>query len=354
MIIIDIVKVIVPTAAAFIIGILIAPTLTHYLYKYKIWKKSPGKTALDGSEAVEFNKLHKEKELKAPRMGGILIWASVVITTLLIWGISKFFGGEVTEKLDFLSRNQTWIPFFTLILGSLVGLLDDFFEITRTGGEGLKLRHRLLIVSGIALFVGWWFYDKLGVTSLGVPFNGELEIGWLIIPFFILVTLALYASGVIDGIDGLSGGVFAIIFASYAGIAFYQQQIDLAAFSGAIAGGTLAFLWFNIPPARFYMTETGTMGLTLTLAVIAFMTDSLGDGIGIAILPIVAFPLFITVLSNILQVASKKFRGKKLFIVAPIHHHLEAKGWPGYKVTMRFWVIGIIFALIGMILAFIG
>lgn len=352
--IIDIVKVIVPTAAAFIIGIAIAPILTHYLYKYKAWKKSPGKTALDGTPAVEFNKLHKAKERKTPRMGGILIWGSVAITTLLIWSLSQIVGGETTEKLDYLSRNQTWIPFFTLLVGAFVGLINDFFDVTRTDGKGLKLRHRLVIVSAVSVFVAWWFYEKLDVTSLGIPFNGELEIGWLIIPFFVLVTLALYASGVIDGIDGLSGGIFATIFTAYAGIAFYQQQIDLAAFSGALAGATLAFLWFNVPPARFYMTETGTMGLTLTLAVIAFMTDSLGEGIGIAILPIIAFPLFITVLSNILQVLSKKLRGKKLFKVAPIHHHFEAIGWPGYKVTMRFWIIGIIFALIGMILAFVG
>ena len=354
MVVIDIVKVIVPTAAAFIIGIAIAPILTHYLYKYKAWKKNPGKVALDGTEAVEFNKLHKETERKVPRMGGILIWGSVAITTLLIWTISKVVGGDITEKLDFLSRNQTWVPFFTLLIGSMVGLVNDFFDVTRHDGRGLKLRHRLIIVSAVSFFVAWWFYDKLDVTSLGIPFDGALQVGWLIIPIFMLVALALYASGVIDGIDGLSGGVFATIFAAYAGIAFYQQQIDLAAFSGAVAGATLAFLWFNIPPARFYMTETGTMGLTLTLAVIAFMTDSLGEGIGIAILPVVAFPLFITVLSNVLQVLSKKFRGKKLFRVAPIHHHFEAIGWPGYKVTMRFWVIGIIFALIGMIIAFIG
>jgi phospho-N-acetylmuramoyl-pentapeptide-transferase len=352
--IIDIVKVITPTALAFIVGIAIAPILTHYLYKYKAWKKSPGKIALDGSEAVEFNKLHKENERKTPRMGGVLIWGSVVITTLLVWTISKIFGGEVTEKLDYLSRNQTWIPFFALIIGSVVGFVNDFFDVTRPDGQGLRLRHRLIVVSAVSSFVAWWFYEKLDVTSLGVPFNGDLEVGWFIIPFFILVSLALYASGVIDGIDGLSGGVFATIFTAYAGIAFYQQQIDLAAFSAVIAGATLAFLWFNIPPARFYMTETGTMGLTLTLAIIAFMTDSLGGGIGISILPIIAFPLFITVLSNILQVLSKKFRGKKLFIVAPIHHHFEAKGWPGYKVTMRFWIIGIIFALFGMIIGFIG
>lgn len=351
---IDIVKVIIPAAVAFIAGIAITPILTHYLYKYKAWKKSPGKTALDGEEAIEFNKLHKDNESKTPRMGGVVIWGSVFITTAAIWLISLLFPNETTEKLDFLSRNQTWVPFFTLMVGSLVGLLNDFFDITRSDGKGLQLKHRLLIVSAIALSVGWWFYSKLDIDSIGIPFDGDLTLGVFIIPAFVLVTVALYASGVIDGIDGLSGGVFAIIFMAYSGIAFYQQQIDLAALSATIVGATLAFLWFNAPPARFYMTETGTMGLTLTLAVIAFMTDSLGGGNGVMVLPIIAFPLVITVLSNILQVVSKKFRGKKLFLVAPIHHHFEAKGWTGPKVVMRFWIIGIISALIGTIIALLG
>lgn len=353
--IIDIVKVFVPATIAFFIGIGIAPILTHYLYKYKAWKKIPGKMGLDGKEAVEFNKLHKKNESKTPRMGGVVIWLSVVITTLAIWLISKVFPNEITIKLDFLSRNQTWIPLFTLIIGSVVGFISDIFDIKgKNGGRGLSLSKRLLIISSVALFVGWWFFEKLDITTIGIPFVGELFIGWLIIPFFVLVTLALYASGVIDGIDGLSGGVFAIIFAAYTGIAFYQQQIDLAAFSATMVGATLAFLWFNIPPARFYMTETGTMGLTITLAVIAFMTDSLGGGYGVSVLPIIAILLVVTVLSDVIQIASKKFRGKKIFKVAPIHHHFEAIGWPGYKVTMRFWVIGIIFALIGIIIALIG
>lgn len=350
----SIVQVITPAALAFIIGVLFTPILTHYLYRFKVWKKTPGKVAITGEEAVEFNKLHKEGERKTPRMGGIVIWGSVFITTVALWLLGTFVGGETLEGLDFLSRNQTWIPFVALMIGSLVGLLNDFFDVTRTDGKGLKLRFRLLIVSFVSFFVAWWFYSKLGVTSLGIPFDGDLELGILIIPFFIFVTLSLYASGVIDGIDGLSGGIFSIIFITYAGIALYQNQLDLAALSATIAGGTLAFLWFNVPPARFYMTETGTMGLTLTLSIIAFMTDSLGDGVGIAVLPLIAFPLLITVASNVIQVASKKLRGKKVFLVAPIHHHFEAKGWPGPKVVMRFWIIGIIFALIGLIVALTG
>ncbi|MCH7597592.1 hypothetical protein IID27_00920 [Patescibacteria group bacterium] len=355
--IIDIVKIFVPAALAFFIGIGITPIVTHYLYKHKAWKKKAGKVGLGGGGTPIFNNLHKDREVGIPRMGGIVIWASSFITIILIWAISKIFPGEITQKLDFLSRNQTWIPLFTLMAGSLVGLVDDVYEISSTlrqGTGGLSLRARLLIVGAVALFVALWFFFKLDITTIGMPFIEDLAVGWFFIPFFILVTLALYASGVIDGIDGLSGGVFAVIFAAYSGIAFYQQQIDLAAFSAMIAGGILAFLWFNIPPARFYMSETGTMGLTITLAVVAFMTDSLGGGYGVLVLPIVAFPLAITVLSDIIQVLSKKIRGKKVFLVAPIHHHFEALGWPGYKVTMRFWIISVIFAIIGMILALIG
>ncbi len=350
--IIDVVKIMLSATTSFVVGILITPVLTHYLYKYKAWKKIPGKIALDGAEAYEFNKLHMEKEGSIPRMGGIVIWSSAIITIAGIALLAQLFPSTATVKLSFLSREQTWIPLFTLILGALVGLFNDLMDIR--GNNGLSLQRRLVFITLISGFIGWWFYTKLDITGIGIPFGGVFEIGWLIIPFFIIVSLALYASGVIDGIDGLSGGVFASIFAAYSAIAFSQEQINLAAFSAMITGAILAFLWFNIPPARFYMTETGTMGLTLTIAVIAFMTDSLGGGIGITVLPIIAFLLVITVGSNILQVFSKKIRGKKLFRVAPIHHHFEAIGWSGSKVVMRYWILSVVFALLGMILAFIG
>ncbi|HEC32655.1 MAG TPA: hypothetical protein ENI63_00150 [Candidatus Kaiserbacteria bacterium] len=355
MIVIDIVKVIVPAALAFFIGIAITPIITHYLYKYKVWKKAGGKTALDGTKAVEFTKLREDVETKTPRMGGIVIWGSVLFTILFLWILSLTSNNDTFNKLDFLSRSQTWIPLFTLLVGAFVGFINDVLDVTSSSGErGISLKVRLIVVGTVSLFIGWWFFEKLGIVSIAIPFDGDLFIGWLIIPLFMLVSLALYASGVIDGIDGLSGGVFASIFAAYAGIAFYQQQIDLAAFNATVVGALLAFLWFNIPPARFWMTETGTMGLTMTIAVVAFMTDTLGGGEGIAVLPIIAILLVITVISNIVQVLSKKFRGKKVFKVAPLHHHFEAIGWPGYKVTMRYWVVSVVFAVIGIIIALIG
>ncbi len=351
----DLLKVFLPAIAAFWLGISMTPVLTYYLYHYKAWKKKAGKIALDGHAAVEFAKLREETETKTPRMGGIIIWASVLATTLLMWIFAHVWPDSGAAKFDFLSRNQTWIPLTALLLGGCMGLLNDILDVTSKNGEqGIRLSTRLVFVSLLALFIGWWFYDKLDVTALGIPFNGEWEVGWLIIPFFVLVSVALYASGVIDGIDGLSGGVFASIFTAYAFIAYNQHQIDLAAFCATVVGALLAFLWFNVPPARFWMTETGSMGLTITIAVVAFMTDTLGEGKGVLILPVVAFLLVVTVLSNVLQIISKKFFGTKLFRIAPLHHHFEAIGWPGYKVTMRYWILSIIFAILGVSIALAG
>ena len=357
--IIDFVKIILPAVLAFSTGVLLTPILTHYLYLHKAWKKKAGKKGLDGKEASVFNELHKEKEVGTPRMGGIIIWLSASAVMISLWLLAKAFpGNESLVKIDFLSRDQTWIPFAALLFGAFVGLIDDIFEITGEGkyfAGGLSFKRRITAVTALGLCCGWWFYQQLEITTLGMPsVVGDIEIGWLIIPLFALVMIAVYSSGVIDGLDGLAGGIFATIFASYSIIAFYLNQINLAAFCALITGAILAFLWFNIPPARFYMSETGTMALTVVVAIIAFMTDSLGGGYGVLVLPVVAFPLVVTSSSVIIQMLSKKFRGKKVFEVAPIHHHFEAKGWPSYKVVMRFWVIGVVFAMLGAILGIIG
>ncbi len=357
MMIINVVKVFLPSIIAFGLGIFLTPLLTHFLYKHKMWKKKAGKVDLQGNATPIFNSLHKEREVSTPRMGGIIIWASATITILGFWLVDQIFSNSLTNKIDFLSRNQTWLPLSVLLFGSLVGLVDDYLEISgsATGKSGgLSLKKRLLMVSGVALLCALWFYFKLGISYIGIPHHLSFELGWLFIPFFILVTLAIYSGGVIDGIDGLAGGIFATIFAAYAGIAFFENQINLAAFCALLAGSILAFLWFNIPPARYYMSETGSMGLTITLAIIAFLTDAHAGGYGVLVLPIIALPLIVTTLSNIIQVLSKKFRGKKVFLVAPLHHHFEAIGWPAYKVTMRYWVLGVIFALLGMIIAFVA
>lgn len=351
MTIINLFKIFAPLAISFFIGIAMTPFLTDYLYKHQLWKKKAGKVDPNGNNTPIFNKLHEHKEVGTPRLGGVIIWGSALLTILLFWLGSSFFPGTVTDKLNFLSRNQTWLPLFTLLVASLIGLLDDWLEVSGKGkyvAGGLPFKQRLFLVIILGLIGAWWFYFKLGVSEIYIPFLGLTNIGLWFIPLFVAVMVALFSSGVIDGLDGLAGGVMTIIFTAYAVIAFAQHQVDLAAFCAVIAGGTLAFLWFNIPPARFYMSETGILGLTTTLTVVAFLTDT------VAVLPLIALPLTVTVLGNIIQMTSKKLFHRKVFLVAPIHHHFEAIGWPAYKVVMRYWVISIIAAIIGIIIVLVN
>jgi phospho-N-acetylmuramoyl-pentapeptide-transferase len=343
-------NVLIPALIAFTIGIIITPLITHFLYKHQVWKKTGGKIAMTGHTATEFNRLKGTDETKTPRMGGIVIWSSVLITLIGTYLLAILLPESFFSELDYLSRSQTLIPATALLIGALIGFLNDFYDVYH-GGTGLRLTVRLALITLLAGALGWWFYHKLEVSGINIPFDGTLELGILIIPFFILLSLMLYASGVIDGIDGLSGGVFASIFAAYTGIALIQDQFHLAVFCATVVGVIMAFLWFNIPPARFWMTETGSMALTLSLATVVFMTDSLGDGHGISLLLIVGLPLLATVASNVLQLSYRRVTGRKLFRIAPLHHHFEAIGWPSYKVTMRYWIISIFCAVIGVIIA---
>ncbi len=350
--ILNVLKTLLPGIVSFAIGIGFAPLLTDFLYRHRMWKKRAGKRSLDGGEAVVFNALHETREVGTPKMGGVVVWVAAGATAFLLWLFPLFVSSDLFSKLDFISRGQTWLPLVALLLGALVGLLDDLLEIR--GGGGIPLTKRLIAVAAISFLAALWFFIKLETNTVSFPFIGEVFVGIFFIPLFVLIALAVYSGGVIDGIDGLAGGVFASMFGAYSLIAFFQSQFNLAAFCAALVGGILAFLWFNIPPARFYLSETGTMALTLALTVVAFMTDAVDGGKGIAVLPIIAAPLLLTTLSNIVQVASKKLRGKKVFLVAPLHHHFEALGWPPYKVTMRYWVLSVLFAMVGTIVALIG
>jgi len=339
------------------ISFLLAPALIRILNKFKFWKKEARKKTITGDTAEVFYSLHKEREVTVPRGGGALIWVSVLFIIFLFFALSYLSHPWWLGKLNFLSRSETWLPLFTLLIASIVGLADDVLQVTGRGkyvGGGMGFTRRLLIIILIGLVGGLWFYYKLGWNTIHVPliFNFpegiDFTLGLWIIPLFILVMVASWSGGVIDGLDGLSGGVFASIFGAFSIIAFSQGKVDLATFCIAICGTLFAFLWFNIPPARFYMGETGILGLTSTMAVVAFLTDS------VAVLPIIAGLMVIEVGSIILQLLSKKFRKKKIWLSTPIHHHFEARGWPPYQVTMRFWIISIVFAILGVAIRLFG
>lgn len=349
--IVNVIKVFGLSAFSFALAILWTPLLTHYLYKYKLWRKDVRTQSPDGSKTPLFAALHQDRETTVPRLGGALVWATTLVVALFFWMAAEVFNSEFFSKANFLSRNQTWLPLFIMMAASLLGLADDLLQVFRRGNYvagGIKFRHRLLMVFLIALAGAWWFYFKLDWRTIYIPGYGDLTIGLWYIPLFILTMIILFSSSIVDGIDGLAGGVFGAAFAAYGGIAFFRGQIDLAAFAGVVLGALLAFLWFNIPPARFYMGESGMLGLTTSLAVMAFLTDS------VFALPIIGLVLVAEVASDVIQFFSKRFLGKKVFLIAPIHHHFEAIGWPPHKVTMRFWVISVVAAIMGMVIALIG
>ncbi len=350
---VNVVKVFGLFAVSFIITMAMTPFLSRLMYRYELWRKDVRTSSPDGSATPLFAALHKNRETKVPRLGGALIWLTTGILAFGLWLVSRLSDSSFWDKANFLSRDQTWLPFVTLLAASFLGLGDDLAQVWKKSGSskgsgGIKFRHRLFAIFLIALAGAWWFYAKLGWRTIYLPGLGDIFIGFWYIPLFVAVMILLFSSSIVDGIDGLSGGVFASIFGAYAGIAFFRGQINIAAFAAVIIGALLGFLWFNIPPARFYMGESGMLGLTTSLTVIAFLTDS------VIALPIIGFILMIEVASDVIQFISKRYRGKKVFLIAPIHHHFEAKGWAPEKVTMRFWVIGAVAAVVGMVVALIG
>lgn len=319
----------------FAVSMLITPLYTTLAYKYQWWKKPRQKT-LTGEAATVFQKLHASKHKRLiPTMAGAIFVVAVTLVTVL-------FNFE---------RTETWLPLAAFLGAGAVGLIDDFINIRGTGKgvAGLPSKLKLLLTTIIALIGGWFFYYKLDVTNVNVPFYGDFGIGWLVIPLFVLVVVATAnAVNMSDGLDGLAGGLATSAFASYAVIALLQERFGVAAFCMTIVGALLSYTWFNIYPARFFMGDVGSFSLGTALGVVAMITDT------VLLLPVIGMVFVAEAGSVILQVGSKKLRGKKLFKIAPIHHHFEASGWEETKVTMRFWVIGQVAAGLGLILFLLG
>ncbi len=336
-----IIKLLFFTTSAFVFTVLWTPLLTHFLYKHKL-----GKQIRDDGSTPIFTKMHQAKS-GTPTMGGVLIWVTTLLFALAFFYLAKIFPMDILKTLNFLSRSQTLLPLGCLVASALVGLADDFLDARRLGYKqrGIKFWHKLVIYAVIALVGAWWFYFKLDWDLIHIPFLGFFNVGWWYILFFISVVIGTaFAVNQTDGLDGLAGGTLVIAFASYAVIAFVTERFDLAVFCGVIVGALLAFLWFNINPARFFMGDTGSMSLGVTLALVALYTNTA------FILPFIGFIFVLEAMSTIVQLVSKKLRnGKKVFLSSPIHHHFEAKGWPEPKIVMRFWVISGVMAVIGLI-----
>lgn len=330
-------------AMSFFIAVLLTPVVTKFLLKYRL-----GKQIRQDANAPIFMELHGKKA-GTPTMGGIIIWGAVLITILLIYIFSLIFDG-FWGNLNFLSRSQTLLPLGVLILSAVIGAIDDLMGIFKMGskGGGLHMRHRLLLYTAVAVIGAWWFYFKLDWDVLHIPFVGDYNIGLWYIPFFIFIIVATaFSTNETDGLDGLAGGILLFAFSAFTVISFTEGKFDLAVFNGAIAGALLAFLWFNIHPAKFFMGDTGAMSLGVTLGVIATLTNTA------LLLPILGFILMAESLTVIIQLTSKKLFKKKIFLSTPIHHHFEAIGWPESQIVMRFWIVSIITTILGLVLFFV-
>lgn len=329
---------------AFGIALAAAKPFIALLHKYKLGKNIRTE-ASGGGMAKLFHALHIKKE-GTPAMGGILIWGS----TLAVILISRLFSYFGWFEHSLLNRKETYLVIFTLITVALLGAVDDLINIKGWGqNKGIKVKPKFFWLILFALLGGLWFYFKLGYNQIHLPGIGDFVIGAWYIPLFIFIIIAsANAVNITDGLDGLASGLTIIAFGTYAGLAYAHGLFILAAFCAVICGATLGFLWFNVPPAKFYMGDTGALSLGATLGVIAMLTNT------VLVLPFIAAIFVIETLSVIIQITSKKLLKRKVFHIAPIHHHFEHIAWPESQIVMRFWILGGLFAVIGLILGLIG
>ena len=336
---------------SFFVAMILAPLFIRFLERNRLGQQIRD-SSVDGKVSTIFRELHLKKS-GTPTMGGVLIWGTVVAMILLSFIPQKL--GITTNSL--WNRAETFIPLFTLVAAGVLGMLDDWWNIRGVGKQkGLKVRPKLIWLTIFAAVAAWWFFAKLGCLDgvdgeclIHLPRLGDFNIGIWYVPLFILVILSTAnAVNITDGLDGLAGGLLAIAFGAFGVIAFFHGMFLLVTFCAVVVGALVAFLWWNVPPAKFFMGDTGSYSLGATLGVIAMLTNS------IVPLFFIAAVFIAETLSVIIQLFSKKFFGRKVFLIAPLHHHLEKLGWPEHQITMRLWLIGGITAGMGLILGIVG
>ncbi|MBS9784412.1 phospho-N-acetylmuramoyl-pentapeptide-transferase [Candidatus Gracilibacteria bacterium] len=306
-------------------------------------------------KAKEFEKLHSKKK-GTPNMGGALMIFTVILVVLLSIG-TQILSKYTFEKYGFgfqnslWNRKETYLVIFTLVTVGIIGFVDDYLNVKEIGRtKGLSARVKMICLILFSLMGAYWFYVKLGYSSVNLPFFGDIQISIFYVFLFVLVVISAANSvNLTDGLDGLAGGLLLFQYLAYGGITYMQGTYILSAFCMIIAGTLMAFLWFNIHPAQIFMGDVGSLSLGATLAIIALMTDTL-------LAFIIMSSVFIAeTISVMMQTTSKKMRnGKKIFRIAPFHHHLEAIGWQEETIVMRLWILGIVSAIVGIIVAIMG
>ena len=315
--------------AAFIVGLILGSPYIALLRRLKMGKQ----IRREGPQS------HLAKQ-GTPTLGGLLVIAVVVLLWLVVFAI-------LSDPLrgDFVA--QTIVPIGALVAVGVLGFIDDYVDILY--GFGIRGRHKLVWQLVVALVGSIYIQRHFAITGVFVPLVGEIEIG--AVAFVILAVFAIISTSngvnLSDGLDGLSGGTLVFAFLSFAFIAAARGFPWLVVLCSAIVGALLAYLWFNVHPAEFIMGDVGSLSLGAVLATVALTTGF------ILLLPVAGVIYVLENVSVILQVGSFKLRGKRIFRMAPIHHHFELIGWPEQKVTIRFWLIGALAGIVAAILAFV-
>lgn len=321
--------------AGFALSMVLTPIFTDLAYKNEWWKKART-DSWSGGAATVYAKLHAAKHSRnVPNMAGLIFVPAIALVTL-------------ATNLD---RGETWLPLAGMLGAGAIGLVDDIMNIRGSSKiAGMRASIKFGLYSAVAIIGGIWFYQKLGVHAISLPGNTHLDVGILIIAIFWLVVVATANSvNISDGLDGLAGGLLSSSFTAYAVIAAIEGKYALAGFCLTVVGALLSYTWFNIFPARFFMGDVGSFALGTALGIIALQTDT------VYVLPIIGAVYVMETGSVIINRLSRKLRnGKKVFLSSPIHHHFEAIGWPETKVTMRFWILGQVSSVIGLLVFLLG
>ena len=329
--------------AFFIAGALIIPFI-NLLYKLKFQRVVQKTIDPLGQRAKIFDKFNQQKA-GTPIGGGVLMVGLMGLLFALLWPLLRLVGINATSNYPDL-KLEIFIIFFTLFSFGLLGLYDDikkFFDVKKTKFFGLKMVHKLFLQIALATIISLLIYFGLGINFLNVPFLGTIQMGWLMLPFMIFVIVAFTnAVNITDGMDGLAGGLLMFALLGLWIISLQIMDTPMVIFIALWLGNLLAFLYFNVFPARLFMGDSGALAFGATLAVIGIL---LGKSIALAIIGLI---FVVEIATSLIQLLSKKIRGKKVFSVSPMHLYLRNLGWEEPKIVQRLWLVQIVLTIFGV------
>jgi phospho-N-acetylmuramoyl-pentapeptide-transferase len=320
---------------SFLISFLLIPIYLKFVLKFNLRDKPHRHNAPIATQTLQ-------EKAGTPTMAGVLIWLPPIILALVILILKNIFG-NIFEFLNFINRRETYLPLIGLFLGGFFGLIDDILR--QYNSIGFRRQNTLLVYLTIGLVFAWWFIAKLNFNFIDLP-NQRIYLGTILfLLYFIFIFLAVVLSGdITDGVDGLFGGLSFSIILTLTILAFLNQDYNLASYGSALLGSILSYLWFNFYPAKFFDGNTGSFSVGIAIVLMSFFTKST------LLLPLMA-PIFVLEAGSvILQLFSKKFFKKKIFLSTPIHHHFKAIGWHEANITFRFWIINTVGCLLATII----